>query len=193
MLLNWVIVKKHQRLQYQFLLVLLGHLYIKKGNPSPKNSPIYISWKIFFVNIKLELSLFLYNIIVRLYHLAIIIASYFNPKAKKWIIGRKGIFDLIKLTLKDNNSPIAWFHCASLGEFEQARPVIEKFTSPPLDIPLTPFDKGESLSTDVERGKLFWYNKTDSHLFFKCFTILSKNNLISKSFYRIRLLSVTKF
>ena len=73
------------------------------------------------------MSLFLYNIIIRFYQLAIIIASYFNPKAKKWIAGRKGIFDQINAGLKGNNSPIAWFHCASLGEFEQARPVIEKW------------------------------------------------------------------
>ncbi|MBW8050277.1 MAG: 3-deoxy-D-manno-octulosonic acid transferase [Cytophagales bacterium] len=93
-------------------------------------SHLYVSKKsLRFIS---QLSLFFYNISIRLYHLAIIIASSFNPKAKKWIIGRKGIFDQIKLTLKDNNSPIAWFHCASLGEFEQARPVIEKWKMSPL-------------------------------------------------------------
>ena len=56
-----------------------------------------------------------------------VVASFFNEKAKKWRIGRKSIFDKIANDLKDNSQPVAWFHCASLGEFEQGRPVIEEF------------------------------------------------------------------
>ncbi len=61
----------------------------------------------------------LYNIGIRLYYLLIYIASFFNAKAKLWIRGRK------------NQSFIRmpgsfWFHFASLGEFEQGRPVLEK-------------------------------------------------------------------
>ncbi len=69
----------------------------------------------------------LYNILLKFYHLAITIAALFNSKAKLWIQGRKDLFKQIKHKLKDDNSKRAWFHCASLGEFEQARPVIEKF------------------------------------------------------------------
>lgn len=68
----------------------------------------------------------LYNLSILLYRLAIGIVSPFNPKAKKWIGGRKDIFEkLEKAIAKD--APLAWFHCASLGEFEQGRPVIEAF------------------------------------------------------------------
>jgi len=68
-----------------------------------------------------------YNIGIYTFYLVLKISSYFNPKAKKWIDGRKNWQnDLSKKvnSLKMMN-PI-WFHCASLGEFEQGRPVIEK-------------------------------------------------------------------
>lgn len=58
----------------------------------------------------------LYNIGIFLYGLSIQLAALFNPKAKQWIVGRKNIH--IKPT-------DYWFHCASLGEFEQGRPIIE--------------------------------------------------------------------
>jgi len=72
------------------------------------------------------LNLLLYNIALRLYWLFIKVAGPFNKKAKLWSEGRKDLISRLKIKLKDNKAPIAWFHCASLGEFEQARPVIEK-------------------------------------------------------------------
>ena len=66
----------------------------------------------------------IYNILIRLYFFAILVASVFNPKARLWIKGRKNIFKKIKQSI-DKTQPIVWFHCASLGEFEQGRPVIE--------------------------------------------------------------------
>ncbi|MGB4204716.1 MAG: glycosyltransferase N-terminal domain-containing protein [Bacteroidales bacterium] len=68
----------------------------------------------------------LYNIGIRIFLLAVHIASLFNTKARKWINGRKNIFDDIR-HFSDGQKPVAWFHCASLGEFEQGRPVIEAF------------------------------------------------------------------
>jgi len=50
--------------------------------------------------------------------------SFFKPKAKLWIEGRKQIFQHIEKALKPNEQRI-WIHCASVGEFEQARPIIE--------------------------------------------------------------------
>ena len=63
---------------------------------------------------------------IKIYYLLIAIASWFNPKARFWIQGRKGIFKKLKQEI-DPNEKIAWFHCASLGEFEQGRPLIEAF------------------------------------------------------------------
>lgn len=68
----------------------------------------------------------IYQISVLSYSFLIHIASFFNPKAKQWVEGRKNIFNLIASTIKPSDK-IAWFHCASLGEFEQGKPVIEGF------------------------------------------------------------------
>ncbi len=68
---------------------------------------------------------FLYNFFILVYYLSIKIASLFNAKAKLWVLGRKNIFEHLQSTFKDASSEIIWFHCASLGEFEQARPIIE--------------------------------------------------------------------
>lgn len=66
----------------------------------------------------------LYHIFLRLYGAGVSIVSLFNPKAKLWKQGRKNIFN--QLTEKINGTgPVIWMHCASLGEFEQGRPVLE--------------------------------------------------------------------
>lgn len=73
----------------------------------------------------------LYNLSIHVYLLLIRILSPFNHKAKWWIEGRKNILERIREALgdepRDDSRMIAWFHCASLGEFEQGRPVIERF------------------------------------------------------------------
>ena len=43
-----------------------------------------------------------------------------------FVNGRKSVFAMARQTV-NNDKPLAWFHCASLGEFEQARPIIESF------------------------------------------------------------------
>lgn len=65
---------------------------------------------------------FLYNIGVRLYGFGIRIASLFNPKAKKWLNGRKNYF--AQLPEIDKTKKLYWFHCASLGEFDQGLPLM---------------------------------------------------------------------
>lgn len=66
----------------------------------------------------------LHEILMRLYGFAIRIAAFFKPKAKLWIDGRKNVFKDLQESIYVNDK-IIWFHCASLGEFEQGRPVIE--------------------------------------------------------------------
>jgi 3-deoxy-D-manno-octulosonic-acid transferase len=63
----------------------------------------------------------LYNIGIQLYGSILKIASFFNPKAKLWIEGRRDFF--LKLP-EIQSEKVHWFHCASLGEFDQALPVI---------------------------------------------------------------------
>ena len=68
----------------------------------------------------------LYNISIQLYVIAIRFAALFNAKAKLWVNGRKNIFQKIEEVTKGEQN-IVWFHCASLGEFEQGKPIIEGY------------------------------------------------------------------
>ncbi|MDA9808541.1 3-deoxy-D-manno-octulosonic acid transferase, partial [Flavobacteriales bacterium] len=68
----------------------------------------------------------LYNISIWLYVVAVYFASLFNSKANLWVSGRKNIFQKIKEATK-NQKNIVWFHCASLGEFEQGKPIIRAY------------------------------------------------------------------
>lgn len=68
---------------------------------------------------------FIYNIFLRFFWAGTHIAPLFNPKAKKWLRGRKNIFERLQKTIPSGEQ-IIWIHCASLGEFEQGRPVIEQ-------------------------------------------------------------------
>ncbi len=67
---------------------------------------------------------FFYYIAVKAYGFAILIFSLFNKKAAQWISGRVGIFKHIENALQPNEKRI-WFHCPSLGEFEQGKPVLD--------------------------------------------------------------------
>lgn len=67
---------------------------------------------------------FFYNFGIALYTLLIRLASLFNPKAKAWVKGREGWKKELEGAFSKGDKVI-WFHAASLGEFEQGRPVIE--------------------------------------------------------------------
>ncbi|WP_240676229.1 3-deoxy-D-manno-octulosonic acid transferase [Botryobacter ruber] len=69
----------------------------------------------------------LYNIGLKAYRAAIAIAAPFNQKARLMREGRVKQFENLRQALQHNQAPVVWFHCASLGEFEQGRPVIEAF------------------------------------------------------------------
>ncbi|RDV13401.1 3-deoxy-D-manno-octulosonic acid transferase [Pontibacter diazotrophicus] len=69
----------------------------------------------------------LYDIGLKAYKAAIALAAPFNEKAKQMQQGRQQQFERLQQALHGNQSPVVWFHCASLGEFEQGRPVIEAF------------------------------------------------------------------
>ena len=67
----------------------------------------------------------LYRISILFLGLGLKVLSLFNTKAREFVTGRKGLFKRIEESLKNNANPVIWVHCASLGEFEQGRPVIE--------------------------------------------------------------------
>ena len=64
----------------------------------------------------------LYNFSIRAYALLLWLIQGFQPKAKAWIQGRKNYWE--KLPTIPKNTSIYWFHCASLGEFDQGIPVM---------------------------------------------------------------------
>ena len=67
----------------------------------------------------------LISIVVRLYCMAVLLAAPFNGKARLWINGRKRLLERIADAVANDDHPV-WIHSASLGEYEQARPIIEK-------------------------------------------------------------------
>ena len=70
--------------------------------------------------------MFVYNLLIRLYGFVILAASFRKKKAKQWVVGRRNWKNSLSQKIsKLNSEKIIWVHCASYGEFEQGRPVIE--------------------------------------------------------------------
>jgi 3-deoxy-D-manno-octulosonic-acid transferase len=107
----------------------------------------------------------LYNISIWIFSIAVHIASLFNPKAKQWIKGRKGIYTKLEKALK-NEQNIVWFHCASLGEFEQGKPIIEgyKIKHPTHKILLTFFSpSGYEIRKNYDEVDWVFYLPADTN------------------------------
>ncbi|TNE57336.1 MAG: 3-deoxy-D-manno-octulosonic acid transferase [Bacteroidetes bacterium] len=68
----------------------------------------------------------IYNSLIRLYTLLIRLAAVFDPKAAKWVAGRQAWQTRYRASFEKKGA-LLWIHAASLGEFEQGRPVIEAF------------------------------------------------------------------
>src|SRR5688572_26245244 len=66
----------------------------------------------------------LYNIIIKLYLLAIRLTALRNKKAQAWLDGRENLFDDLRNKIRGTDEVI-WVHCASAGELEQGKPLIE--------------------------------------------------------------------
>ena len=71
--------------------------------------------------------LFLYDTVLGLYSLLLRLLAPFVPKAAAWVAGRRGLLAHIRQTIGTDAAPRVWFHCASLGEFEQGRPLIDAY------------------------------------------------------------------
>lgn len=103
-----------------------------------------------------------YQIGANSYAMAVRIASIWNPKAKQWVRGRKESPEKLKKFKSDK--PVHWFHCASLGEFEQARPLIEKLkANKDLAIAISFFSpSGYDIRKNYELSDLVFYLPEDS-------------------------------
>jgi 3-deoxy-D-manno-octulosonic-acid transferase len=69
--------------------------------------------------------LFLYNLVISIAGFFLKIIALFSPKIKLFVEGRKNVFAILEEKIKPSDKTI-WFHSASLGEYEQGLPVIEK-------------------------------------------------------------------
>ncbi len=110
------------------------------------------------------MSEFLYSVVLRLYSIAIRVASPFYPKAKLLRQGRQAVWQQLS-SFNPECRPVLWFHCASLGEFEQGRPVIEACKSqfPQHAILLTFFSpSGYEIRKNYPQADLVTYLPADS-------------------------------
>ena len=95
--------------------------------------------------------------------------------------GRKNIFDRLRTDLRGQDTKIIWFHCSSLGEFEQGRPVIEKLKSqnPGLKFLLTFFSpSGYEIRKDYKAVDWVFYLPLDSKANAKLFFEIVKPSLV---------------
>jgi len=106
----------------------------------------------------------IYDLGLKCYYFAIWIASLFNRKAAQWIKGRKTAKEYILKQL-ETDKPVIWMHCASLGEFEQGRPIIEAIRTqyPQFQILLTFFSpSGYEIRKNYEHADAVAYLPSDS-------------------------------
>jgi 3-deoxy-D-manno-octulosonic-acid transferase len=82
---------------------------------------------------------FFYSLAIYFLKSAYILASSWNTKAAQFVKGRRGIYAHLKQYSDNRSERVVWVHCASLGEFEQGRPVMEslKKNFPDVKILLT--------------------------------------------------------
>lgn len=93
------------------------------------------------------------------------IAAFWNPKARAWVRGRQKWAEALKLRFSEKKGKTIWFHCASLGEFEQGRPVIEKIRSgyPEYTLLLTFFSpSGYEVKKDYPGADIIAYLPADT-------------------------------
>ena len=106
-----------------------------------------------------------YTLFIKLYPLGARIASLFNSKARLWVDGRRNIFSNIKNALEKDSTNRIWVHCASLGEFEQGRPLIEslKKNYPEYSVVLTFFSpSGYEHQKNYRGANYIFYMPIDS-------------------------------
>lgn len=107
---------------------------------------------------------FFYNILVILISWFLIPISWFNKKIKLFLNGRKNTFQQLSKIKKDDH--VTWFHCASLGEFEQGRPLIEEIKNqhPTVKIVLTFFSpSGYEIRKNYEFAFVVCYLPLDTN------------------------------
>ena len=105
-----------------------------------------------------------YNIVIYLYLLGVAVYSLFNEKVRKMWRGERAAFGVLREKV-DPNAKYVWFHAASLGEFEQGRPLMEQLRRerPDLKILLTFFSpSGYEVRKNYEGADIVCYLPLDT-------------------------------
>ena len=108
----------------------------------------------------------IYNIVIYFVLLGIAIASLFNEKVRKMWRGEREAFRILKQKV-DPNAKYIWFHAASLGEFEQGRPLMEQIRKeyPQYKILLTFYSpSGYEVRKNYEGADIICYMPVDTRL-----------------------------
>ena len=106
----------------------------------------------------------MYNIIIYAYLIGVAVYSRFNEKVRKMWRGERDAFSVLKEKV-DPNAQYVWFHAASLGEFEQGRPLMEKLRAshPEYKILLTFFSpSGYEVRKNYEGADIICYLPLDT-------------------------------
>lgn len=106
----------------------------------------------------------MYNIVIYIYLIGVAIASCFNKKVKKMWAGERQALKVLREKV-DPNARYIWFHAASLGEFEQGRPLMEylRKTHPEYKILLTFFSpSGYEVRKNYEGADIICYLPLDT-------------------------------
>ena len=123
----------------------------------------------------------LYNIFLVLYGISARLISPWNRKARLWLGGRKNIFEKIKSSGISGQPLVIWMHCASLGEFEQGRPVIETIRKkfPLYKIIITFFSpSGYEVKKNYDGADYIFYLPSDSRQHAKKFIEIVQPKLV---------------
>jgi 3-deoxy-D-manno-octulosonic-acid transferase len=123
----------------------------------------------------------LYLLIISAYGWTIRIAALFNQKARDWIAGRRGWEEKLLTDLSSKSTRRIWFHCPSLGEFEQGRPVLEQIRRqyPDHCIVLTFFSpSGYNIRKNEPLADIIMYMPLDGPVRSKKFVQLVKPELV---------------
>ena len=108
----------------------------------------------------------IYNIVIYFVLWGIAIASLFNEKVRKMWRGEREAFKILKQKV-DPNAKYIWFHAASLGEFEQGRPLMERISKdyPQYKILLTFYSpSGYEVRKNYEGADIICYMPVDTRL-----------------------------
>ncbi|PIE84122.1 MAG: 3-deoxy-D-manno-octulosonic acid transferase [Bacteroidia bacterium] len=108
---------------------------------------------------------FLYELGICLYGMLLRLAALWHPKAAQMVRGRRGWRGALGRAMQGREGRVVWFHCASLGEFEQGRPIMEAFMQqhPDWRLVVTFFSpSGYNVRRDYELAEAVLYLPLDT-------------------------------